>query len=93
MLLLQGNPVSSSMGLRLVMISITDLHSIIYNATTAPTFSELSEGEGWLDVFHGGGLESLGVVGHNVGLKRVDEVAHNMDEDPICVNSMMLEIW
>ena len=47
------------------------------------TLSELFQGECGLDVFHGGLLERLGVVRHDVALKGVDKVAHDVDEDPV----------
>ena len=53
------------------------------------TLSELFQGECGLDVFHGGLLESLRIVRHDVGLKGVDKVAHDVDEDPIVAPNPM----
>ena len=53
------------------------------------TFSQLFEGERRLDVVHGGSLEGLGVVGHDICLEGVDKVAHDMDEYPIKADPML----
>ena len=47
------------------------------------TLSELFQCECGLDVFHGCLLERLSIVRHDVALKGVDKVAHDVDEDPV----------